>query len=314
MRHERRPNPMHRREAFSLLELLVVITIISVLIGLLIPAVQKVREAANRMVCANNLKQIGLAFHQHHDVYELFPQNGGWDGKQTITAVNGSQISVLSIDAQTSLTFYWGVGDPNRSPKDQTGSWAYSILPYIEQQNIFQYRAWTVPVKLYTCLSRRQPAAMISVDDADGVYDGGGWAWGKSDYAANAWVVPDRPECLTLKDIRDGTSQTILVGEKAMHPKDYQSGTWYWDEPFFLGGSGGTKRGFQSVPGTDGFVVLRDSVSMGYEFRYNWGAPHPAGAQFLFIDGSVHTLRHGTPTTVVSALLTPNGGEVPSEF
>ncbi len=89
-----------------------------------------------------------------------------------------------------------------------------------------------------------------------------------------------------------------------MDPRNYRTGTWFWDEPFFAGGSGGTARGESQI--------LRDA--RGIQFQQNWGAAHPAGAHFLFGDGSVRLVRHGTPPAVVHALRTPNGGEVVADF
>lgn len=156
-------------------------------------------------------------------------------------------------------------------------------------------------MKLYACPSRRPADAQTApLRDQYGVYLTGGWAWGKTDYAANALVFPNRPFCLGLRNLTDGTSQTVLVGEKAMDPNNYTTGTWFWDEPFFAGGSGGTTR--------DGTANLRDAV--GVAFPHNWGAAHPSGAQFLFGDGSVRLLPFSTPRTTLAAILTPSGGEV----
>jgi prepilin-type processing-associated H-X9-DG protein len=242
--------------------------------------------------------------HHHHDAYRVFPSNGGWDGKQQIPTVSGGQTLVETIEKSNPQGFIWGVGVPNLRPQDQTGSWAYAILPYMEQENMYRQRDWQQPLPLYYCPSRRQPVAQEAFDDEYGTYLGGGWQWGKTDYAANALVIPNRPKCLSIAGIRDGTAYTILVGEKAMDPKNYDTGTWYWDEPFFTGGNGGTQR--------DGSHVLRDTKDV--DFVFNWGSAHPGGAQFLFADGSVRMIPYDTPQDTVKALLTPDGGEPAPDF
>src|SRR5437667_8917382 len=98
-----------KQRAFTLIELLVVIAIIGVLVGLLLPAVQKVREAANRMKCMNNLKQWGLGLHTYHDANNAFPQDG----------------------------FYMGT-DPTFSDPCDKGSWLVRLLPYVEQDNLYK--------------------------------------------------------------------------------------------------------------------------------------------------------------------------------
>lgn len=296
------------RVGMTLIELLVVIAIIAVLIGLLLPAVQRVRESASRMSCENNLKQIGLGVQHFYDTYGVFPNNGGWDGKQTITDVNGKQTYVFTKDIDVPYAFYWGVGVPNLLPRQQLGSWAYALLPFVEQQNMYAQRAWTEAVPVYVCPSRRAavPQPVLSSDEY-GDYWGGGWMWGKIDYAGNSLLFPKRPYCLGLCYITDGTSHTVLVGEKSMAPQDYNSGTWYWDEPFFTGGSDGTVR--------SGSIVQHDSRGLRDDlgFRYNWGSPHSSGAQFVFADGSVRLISYATPPDVVKALLTPSGGEAVNE-
>jgi prepilin-type processing-associated H-X9-DG protein len=289
----------NRRWAFSLIELLVAVAIIGTLVGLLLPAVQKAREAASRMSCGNNLKQIGLALHQFHDANQCLPGNGGWDGVQTIKDVNGATINVQTQIFQLNRTFTWGVGDPQLSVQDQAGPWTFSILPFLEQSATFQVRDWSTPAAVYNCPSRRGKLSLPTRNDSYGTYFGGSWTWAKCDYAGNGLLFPARPNCVRFAQITDGTSSTLLVGEKVMDPASYVSGSWYWDEPYFLGGSDNSAR--------HGLLVLRDAA--GVTVPQNWGAAHTGSAQFVFADGSVRPLSYDIPPNVVSALLTPDEGD-----
>jgi prepilin-type N-terminal cleavage/methylation domain-containing protein/prepilin-type processing-associated H-X9-DG protein len=306
---------MSPRAGFTLIELLVILAIIGTLVALLLPAAQGIREAASRTTCANNLRQIGLALHMHHDALQVFPSNGGWDGEEQIQSASGSWGPVSTTEFSPYHEYVWGVGQPDLLPWEQTGSWAYAILPYVEQQNMYRQRAWMEPVVIYVCPSRRPAQAKLApAADLYGTYEGAGWPWGHIDYAANAQVIRNRPQCLAIRTITDGTSHTVLVAEKPMNPQDYMTGTWYWDEPFFLGGSGGTQRGFAGPGSGLEAGIVQDSVRMGFTFRYNFGSAHRAGAQVLFCDGSVRLLTFGTPATVLWPLLTPSGGEVVNDF
>ncbi len=287
------PQPMKPRRAFTLLEMLVVILIIAILTGLVLSALQRARAAALVTRCQDNLHQIGLGMMSFNAQQTVFPSNGGWDGEQTIPSTTGDQFTPETYIIYPGIPLKWGTGDPKLSAELQTGSWAYSILPYVEQDSKYVDRSWMEAEPLYICTARRsvEPVTCVA-QDSQCVYTSGGWAWGKTDYAANAFAVPLRPLCRDENEFTKGLSNIILVGEKAYNPSR-QGNTWFYDEPYFLGGATGTARG--------GEKLVRDGNNI--TFKHHWGSNHSHGADFLFGDGSVRMLGFGTDQATMKALL-----------
>jgi prepilin-type N-terminal cleavage/methylation domain-containing protein len=293
------------RRAFTLIELLVVMAITAILIGLLLVGVAKVRESANRMQCGNQLRVVGMALHSLHHKHGFFPHNGGWDGKQTIQAKSGAQVVVHTNDF-VSGKWPWGVGDPKLGARQQTGSWLFTLLPYLDQQAAYMRRDWSTAVPAYYCPSRRRPFAAPPANDVHGTYEGGGWDWAHADYAGNPRLMPGRPQVRRSSDATDGKSTTILAGEKALDADQVTSGTWYWDEPYFVGGSDSTIR--------KGDRLVRDTSGAFMAARENWGSAHTAGVHFLFVDGSVRQLGFDIDAVAMKALLSPAGRDRTPEF
>lgn len=288
------------RSGFTIIELLVVIAVIGLLMSLLLPAVQNARAAARRISCANNLKQLGIALHLHVSTYELIPGNGGPAPDSTIDDPMGMPVTIETEDYAAAAIFQWGVGSPDREPRDQTGSWAYALLPFLEQQAAFELIDVGAPQPLFLCPDRSRTPVDVPVDDAYGRYVSAGYAWSKTDYAANGRMLPNRPFYVRTRDIIDGMSQTIAIGEKAFDPTVQTSTSWYWDEPIFAGGARGTSRtGLRIVPDLE-----------GAEFRNHWGSAHAGGAQFLIGDGSIRFVSSSIDWHVMRAALTLKGGEV----
>ncbi len=295
------------RTGFTLVELLVVVAIIAVMIALLLPAVQKVREASNRVQCLNNLKQMATALHGYHDVNRMFPH---------------------AYDARALFL------DPGLTPSLAgrsaivTKSWATLILPFIEQQNLDSsgydnYHQQHLPI--YACPSDRRAMGYYTGNQGFGLQ-------GLTDYLAVTGTMtfngsPNAPasrrKCngvmyessrTRIADITDGTSMTVLVGERPPSP-DLFWGWWTWSA---FDASLGVQDTFAvyTTAGDNSTVFCTNYFPESYrpgnnescDTHHFWSA-HPGGGNWLFADGSVRFLPYQA-NTILPALATRNGGEV----
>jgi prepilin-type N-terminal cleavage/methylation domain-containing protein/prepilin-type processing-associated H-X9-DG protein len=277
-----RLQPLQRRRGFTLIELLVVIAILAVLIGLLLPAVQRVREAANRMVCTNNLRQLGLAAHHCNDTFEKLPPMLGYFPRENGNAYGGAFFHLLPFLEQPNsykLTF-----DPATNTYDARRSFLY-----------------TIAIKTYLCPS--DP----SVSNPLGL--AGNWAPGN--YAANYRVFGTggprtwQGQARIPASFADGTSSTILFAEKYARCKD-QGTAWAridtdpWQPAFAVFVIGPASK-FQLQPSPFGSSACDPRLA---------STPHSGGMQVCLADGSVRSISHGISPQTWWAACTPSDGEI----
>ncbi|MCI0461630.1 MAG: DUF1559 domain-containing protein [Gemmataceae bacterium] len=304
-----------RRHAFTLIELLVVIAIIAILIGLLLPAVQKVREAAARAQCQNNLKQLALAVHNYHDAYKKFPpgfQRSGNGSPFPAGVPTASRFSMyvvlLPFIEQNSIRTRWNIlnFDANRGLEANGALPAITIpimicpsspsLPFVDRNEATRNppREWAFTSYVGNAGLRAHPRGAQTMD---GVF------WQNS--------------VVRLNGIIDGTSNTLLIGERNHHDPVVAALT-----PVPLGGWG-----WWVFP-NGGDVMFGTSVPLNFQLPSNWtslpaaqmsaleddrinaaGSTHTGGANFAFADGSVQFIQDSIPLPTYRALSTRQGGE-----
>jgi prepilin-type N-terminal cleavage/methylation domain-containing protein/prepilin-type processing-associated H-X9-DG protein len=317
-----------RRRGFTLVELLVVIAIIAVLIALLLPAVQKVREAANRAQCLNNLKQVALATHNFHDAHQKVPA--------------GAHLPI-------------NVGG---RPTGGSNLWV-ELLPYFEQENL--YKMWDCSdnrnnvaggrnatqaqvIKSLICPSDLLPEPVweLTAETAASPPWSRGF-YGLSSYGGNAGKrsvhtggPPTFPRItrdgiffidsyIRLADVTDGTSNTFLFGERYHYDPEFdRRRPLVWPDATPVGGWG--RWGYVANAGTMFQVTLHTAAPINYRVPSGgdfstlenrgcaFGSGHPDGANFAFADGSVRFLSDSTPLQMLQALSTRASGEIPGDF
>ncbi len=315
-----------RRNAFTLVELLIVITIIGILIALLLPAVQAAREAARRLQCANNLKQIGLALHSYHDALGSFPPGN------------------INLGAGMCP----GAAEPVQSYSTQSGNWMIAILPYIDQGALFdQYdnhytnespqnkvvRETTVPA--YVCPSDNDigvlavpatgPATLVDAQYAPGSYRAvSGWSGDGINFLDSEMMFDYKPawrgpihavyksfawgySAEKFSDITDGTSNTLMVGESTTSTNLARRTFWAYSFAYYS--MSGVTSQERTLWADYDRAVQCGGIGDDIPCKRHWGSFHSDGINFVFCDGAVHFVHTNINLNMLGNLATIAGGE-----
>ncbi len=286
---------MKKRSAFTLVELLVVIAIIGVLVALLLPAVQAARESARRITCSNHLKQIGLAFQNHHDTYGFLPDGGNhWSNAPDF--VNGSP----------------AVG------RQQRAGWGFQILQFCEEGNLWeggngadvaqrQRNIISTPVDFMFCPSRRAPSAHPATNGWYG--PSGSYGHAMNDYAGsnlenNGAVIRNtgNEQEITFAALTDGTSNTMIVGEKRLNFTKLSGYQGDDNEGYSSGWDHDVMRYTNRAP--------RPDCNGNCTGEQRFGSSHAGVFLVAFADGSVHNLPYTIDVAVFTRIGRRDDGQV----
>ncbi len=313
------------KRGFTLVELLVVIAIIGVLVALLLPAVQTAREAARRSQCTNNLRQLGLSLHNHHDVFNVLPFARTGGRPQSISWAP----LILPYIEQKNLLDLFTSPIPNGSttfpmylPSSEAPGTNINIT--INNINRTQFQAtgaMNIPVKIFVCPTRRK-ATFLS---ADGGTANGGESGICSDYGANYGTntnatTNDGPFWLNdnlhyavgqrFAEISDGLSTTILFGEKHVMLSALKQQPAVLDASDFVVYSCRNAFSVGRIGGANAPLALTQNDT----YRNQFGSWHPGVVPILFGDGSTQMLRSSMSTTVLGYLCSSIDGNAAGDY
>ncbi len=315
-----------KRSGFTLIELLVVIAIIAVLVALLLPAVQQAREAARRSACKNNMKQLGLALHNYHDVFSVFPP--GWIGANAAGPHTGLNSSDLT-----------GFGNGF--------SWGAMIAPYVEKIALYDQLDFSFPltdpinsvsisavIPTFQCPSDPKPDTAVVTDSS-----GNSFTLGTSNYMG-VFGIRDVDDCeigvgvtateqctaegmffhnskVSMRDITDGTSSTFMLGERTTFYSNLNTranpfdGTWMGLVP---NSAEGAERFLGHCEHHPNHALEKDASGLSAGDPGDFGSSHTGGAQFVLADGSVRFVSTNIDTPTFQKLGQISDGQPVGEF